>query len=279
MAEISLAAEGEAAALVSRKMLRSRRKRVLMQIVLGIGFPCALLIAWEALATIGAIDRRFFPAPSETFMSMVKLLENPEERRRLLVDILATYKRLVIGYGIGATLGIFIGVTMALLPAIRFSLSPLINATFPTPKLAIFPLLIVIFGLNDPSKIALVSVGVFYMTCIPTLSGVLHSNPLHYDVARAFKIPMWTRWFRIVLPAAMPSIVTGLKLGLGQALILVVSAEIVSAQEGLGHFIWDSWQVLNVSRMFIGLIVAGMTGAAAVIFGEFLERRLVPWSH
>jgi NitT/TauT family transport system permease protein len=76
----------------------------------------------------------------------------------------------------------------------------------------------------------------------------------------------------------MPSIVTGLKLGLGQALILVVSAEIVAAQEGLGHFISDSWQVLNVSRMFIGLIVVALTGGAAVLFGEILERRLVPWA-
>src|ERR1019366_4702994 len=142
--------------------------------------------------------------------------------------------------------------------------------------LAIFPLLIVIFGLDDPSKIVLVAIGVFYMTCLTTLSGVLYSNPLHRDVARAFRIPAWTRWFRIVLPAAMPSIVTGLKLGLGQALILVVSAEIVAAQEGLGHFIWDSWQVLNVSRMFIGLIVVALTGGAAVLFGEILERRLVP---
>jgi NitT/TauT family transport system permease protein len=80
-----------------------------------------------------------------------------------------------------------------------------------------------------------------------------------------------------VVPAALPSIVTGLKLGLGQALILVVSAEFVAAQEGLGHFIWDSWQVLDVSRMFMGLIVVAITGGGAVLIGETLERRLTPW--
>jgi ABC-type nitrate/sulfonate/bicarbonate transport system permease component len=273
-----LNADGEAAVIIPRKMLRTRRTRLWMQVVLGIGFPCALLFVWELLAAIGIIDRRFFPAPSETFISMAGLLQNAGERQRLIVDIMATYQRLVVGYGIGASLGVVTGAAMALSASVRFSLGPLINATFPTPKLAIFPLLIVIFGLDDASKIVLVAIGVFYMTCLTTLSGVLYSNPLHQDVARAFRMPAWTRWSRVVLPAAMPSVVTGLKLGLGQALILVVSAEIVAAQEGIGHFIWDSWQVLNVSRMFIGLIVVALTGGAAVLFGEILERRLVPWA-
>jgi NitT/TauT family transport system permease protein len=166
---------------------------------------------------------------------------------------------------------------MGLSTTVRFCLGPLVTATFPTPKLAIFPLLIVIFGLGDASKIALITLGVFYMTCLSTVSGVLYSNPLHRDVARAFRIPAWTRWSRIVVPAALPSIVTGLKLGLGQALILVVSAEFVAAQEGLGHFIWDSWQVLDVSRMFMGLFVVAITGGGAVLLGEMMERRLTPW--
>lgn len=176
------------------------------------------------------------------------------------------------------TLGVVTGVTMGLSTNVRYALGPLVNATFPTPKLAIFPLLIVIFGLGDPSKIALITLGVFYMTCLSTLSGVLYSNPLHGDVAQAFKMPAWTRWSRVVVPAALPQIVTGLKLGLGQALILVVSAEFVAAQQGLGQFIWDSWQVLDVSRSFVGLIVVALTGGAAVLIDETVERKLIPWS-
>jgi NitT/TauT family transport system permease protein len=265
--------------ILAGKILRARRTRLLQRIGLGIGFPICLLALWELLVAVGAIDRRFFPAPSGTFMGLLALLQDPVERGRLLADMLATYQRLLIGYGIGATLGVVTGVAMGLSQPVRFSLGPLVNATFPMPKLAIFPLLLVIFGLGDASKIALITLGVFYMTCLSTLSGVLYSNPLHRDVAQAFRIPAWTRWSRIVVPAAMPSIVTGLKLGLGQALILVVSAEFVAAQEGLGHFIWDSWQVLDISRMFMGLIVVALTGGAAVIFGEVLERRLIPWAN
>lgn len=261
-----------------QKMLRARRIRAVKQVVLGVGFPVALLLVWELLARTGVIDQRFFPAPTKVFAGMVSLLGNPTERGRLLIDMGATYQRLFFGYVIGATVGVITGVTMGLSENVRYCLGPLVNMTFPTPKLAIFPLLIVIFGLDDASKIALIAFGVFYMTCLSTLSGVLYSSPLHRDVARAFRIPAWTRWSRIVVPAALPSIVTGLKLGLGQALILVVSAEFVAAQEGLGQFIWDSWQVLDVSRMFVGLVVVALTGGAAVLLGETLERRLIPWS-
>lgn len=264
---------------LTRKMVRARRARLAKQIVLGVGFPMFLFLVWEVFARLGLIDQRFFPAPSRIFTGMVALLSDAGERARLLTDIGMTYQRLFLGYGIGATLGVFTGVTMGLSTNVRYCLGPLVNATFPTPKLAIFPLLIVIFGLGDPSKIALIALGVFYMTCLSTLSGVLYSNPMHRDVAQAFKMPALTRWSRVVVPAALPQIVTGLKLGLGQALILVVSAEFVASQQGLGQFIWDSWQVLDVSRMFVGLIVVALTGGAAVLIGEGIERKLIPWSN
>jgi ABC-type nitrate/sulfonate/bicarbonate transport system permease component len=276
MANTAFMSESEAAVL-PRKVRRAKRARMFKQVALGIGFPLLLLVIWEILARTGMIDRRFFPAPSTIVFGMISLLENPEERGQLLIDMGATYQRLFIGYVLGASIGIVTGITMGLSTTARYCLGPLVNGTFPTPKLAIFPLLIVAFGLGDASKIALITLGVFYMTCLSTVSGVLYSNPLHRDVATAFRIPAWTRWSRIVVPAALPSIVTGLKLGLGQALILVVSAEFVAAQEGLGHFIWDSWQVLDVSRMFMGLIVVAITGGGAVLIGETLERRLTPW--
>lgn len=276
MASTAFISESEAT-LLPRKMKQARRTRVIKQVMLGIGFPFALLVVWEILANTGTIDRRFFPAPSKIVVGMIALLADSHERGQLLIDMGATYQRLVIGYTLGASIGVITGITMGLSTTARYCLGPLVNATFPTPKLAIFPLLIVAFGLGDASKIALIALGVFYMTSLSTVSGVLYSNPLYRDVATAFRIPAWTRWSRIVVPAALPSIVTGLKLGLGQALILVVSAEFVAAQEGLGHFIWDSWQVLDVSRMFMGLVVVAITGGAAVLLGEMLEHRLTPW--
>jgi NitT/TauT family transport system permease protein len=82
----------------------------------------------------------------------------------------------------------------------------------------------------------------------------------------------------VVIPGALPAIVTGLKLGLGQALIVVVSTEMISGEDGMGHFIWQSWQVLDIPRMFLGLLIVALSGGAAMLFGDFLERTLTPWA-
>jgi ABC-type nitrate/sulfonate/bicarbonate transport system permease component len=259
--------------------LRARRRRRVEQVLYGVGFPLFLLTVWEVLVHLSIIDRRFFPAPTRIIANSASLLSNADERATLFRDIGATYLRLLIGFGFGSIAGILAGLLMALYRPIQFALSPLVYATYPTPKLAIFPLLIVIFGLGDASKNALVMMGVFYMTCINTLGGVLYANPIYNDVATAFKMPMLTRWTRVAIPSAMPAIVSGLKLGLGQALILVVSAEFVSAENGLGAFIWNAWQVLDISRMFLGLVAVAFTGGLALLFGLQLERYLIPWAN
>jgi ABC-type nitrate/sulfonate/bicarbonate transport system permease component len=259
--------------------LRTRRLRRVEQIVYGAGFPLVLLLIWEILVHAGIIDRRFFPAPSKIAVNTLHLLSDPAERATLLSDIGATYMRLLIGFGFGSIAGIAVGLLMALYRPVRFALSPLVYATYPTPKLAIFPLLIVIFGIGDASKNALVLMGVFYMTCINTLGGVLYANPIYSDVAAAFRMPTLTRWMRVAIPSAMPAIVSGLKLGLGQALILVVSAEFVSSENGLGSFIWKSWQVLDISRMFMGLVAVAATGGLALFIGSQAERYLIPWAN
>jgi ABC-type nitrate/sulfonate/bicarbonate transport system permease component len=272
------ASDDPATQAVVRRTLATQRRLGFMRVVLGLGFPLALFLIWEILARTGIVDQRFFPPPSRIVATAVETLGNATERGQLASDILVTLARLSVGYVLGAIIGILAGVLMGLYTPIRFALGPLVYATFPTPKIAIFPLLIVIFGIGNASKTALVTLGVFFMTCMSTLSGVLYANPIYKDVAQAFRLPTWTRWTRVIIPSALPAIVTGLKLGLGQALILVVSAEFVSSQDGLGHFIWNSWQVLDIPRMFMGLVVVGIIGGCAVLAGDMLERRLIPWA-
>jgi ABC-type nitrate/sulfonate/bicarbonate transport system permease component len=109
-----------------------------------------------------------------------------------------------------------------------------------------------------------------------TLSGVLYANPIYRDLAIAYRIPVVTQWRRIMLPSALPSILAGLKLGIGQALILVVSSEFVSASDGIGYYIWNSWQILDIPRMFIGLIVVSIMGGVAIALSNAAERWLIP---
>ncbi len=263
---------------IAQHMLRARQRHKFQKILYGFIFPLGLLSLWELFVYLGVIDRRFFPAPSRILSACIQLLANNTERATLIRDIAVTYTRLALGFTIGSIGGIVVGILMALYAPLRFGIGPIVYATYPTPKLAIFPLLIVIFGIGDMSKTALVTLGVFYMTCINTLGGVLYANPIYGDVAHAFRMPPLTRWIKVVVPSAMPSIVTGLKLGLGQALILVVSAEFVAAENGIGYFIWNSWQVLDISRMFLGLVVVAITGGLAMLLGTLFERRLIPWA-
>ncbi len=272
-----MAADEGAVAFRARAGRRERRRRSL-QLALGIAFPLSLLLLWQVLEWAGAIDGRFFPPPSQIFASSVELLSDPTQRASLLRDMGASGTRILFGYSLGAMLGIVTGIAMARVALLRFALGPTIQAIYPMPKLAVFPLFIVIFGLGDASKIALIALGVFFMTCMSTLSGVMASNPIHQDVAKAFRFPAWTRWTRVVIPGALPAIVTGLKLGLGQALIVVVSTEMISGEDGMGHFIWQSWQVLDIPRMFLGLVIVALSGGAAMLFGDFLERTLTPWA-
>lgn len=266
------------AASAVRETLRRRRNQTLLRIGLGIACPFVLLCIWELLDAVRIIDPRFFPPPTRVVANGAALLADATQRAQLLSDTLITLRRLAIGYTLGAVSGVLMGVAMALYAPLRFSFSPVVFGTFPMPKIAIFPLLIALFGIGEGGKIALVTMGVFYMTCINTLSGVLYAAPIYRDVVRAFRVPLWIGWTQVVLPSAMPAIVAGLKLGLGQALILVVSAEFVSADDGIGHYIWDSWQVLAIPRMFVGLVVITAIGGLAVLIGSLVERRLVPWA-
>jgi NitT/TauT family transport system permease protein len=266
----------DANAFVSETLRRRRNARI-QSIALGVGLPVALLLLWQMAAQLGWIDRRFFPAPATIGVSIVDYLSSGANRGVLLEHVLATLRRVGIGYGIGATAGVTLGVIMGLHIQTRWAIGPMLYGLFPMPKIAIYPLMIVIFGLGDASSSALVTLGVFFMTCISTLSGIRYTNAIYHDVANAFRFPPMTRWFRVFIPAAMPSIITGLRLGLGQALILVVAAEFVSADRGMGRFIWDSWQILDISRMFMGLGIVLMFGGTAAVLGNIAEQRLIPW--
>jgi ABC-type nitrate/sulfonate/bicarbonate transport system permease component len=278
LANMDPAIEGPDLSPAAARVLRQRRNDAVRRVVYGAGFPILLLLAWEAATRMNLIDIRFFPSPTRIAATAVNILTTPVEAAKLVGDVLATVQRLVLGYILGAVSGIVAGAAMGRYKAVRYALGPLVYATFPTPKLAIFPLLIVIFGLGDTSKTALVTLAVFYMTAINTMSGVIHANPIYLDFAKAFRVPVLTAWWRVVLPSALPSIMAGLKLGIGQALIMVVSAEFVSSNNGVGYYIWNSWQVLDVARMFVGLAVVMLIGGIAVWLSNQLERYLLPWA-
>jgi ABC-type nitrate/sulfonate/bicarbonate transport system permease component len=257
------------------RQARSRDRR--LRILCGALTPILLLVVWQLAASAGALDANFFPAPSTILRDSAKYFTEADLRHQLLTNLHHSGVRLGVGFVIGAASGMVVGLLMGLVPIARYSLSALINGTYPLPKLTLYPLMIIFFGIGNVSMIALVALGVFFMMCINTVAGVTYSPPIYRDIAQAFQVPPLTRLMRITIPAAIPSVIGGLKLAFGQALIIVVSTEFVSGQDGIGYMIWNSWQVLNVSAMFIGLAVVGITGWLGSMAIAALGRKAVPW--
>ncbi|HZT90049.1 MAG TPA: ABC transporter permease [Stellaceae bacterium] len=241
--------------------------------LIGLVSPVVLLAIWETLARTGVIDPRFFPAPSSIAVSFVRLCGSGE----LWTNLSASLARLGWGYLLGGVPALLLGLAMGLYRPVRALVDPLVAATYPVPKSAILPLVLLIFGLGEASKIVMVALGVFYPVLINTTAGVLQIEPIYLDVGKNFGAGRWQTFRTIALPGAAPLIMAGVKLGVGMGLILIAIAEMVGAQDGIGYMIWNAWQLMTVDTMFVGLIVIAVLGFAFNVALDELERWILPW--
>lgn len=235
--------------------------------------PLTLLLLWELLARAEAIDVRLFSSPSLIMTSFFPLLYSGELLRHTLVSV----ERIVLGFLAGAIPAIFLGVAMGLSPLIRSFLEPMINATYPIPKLALMPMILLIFGLGETSKVFTIAIGVFYLVVINTMTGVLNIDKIYLDVARSFGAGRRDFYLTVALPGALPMIFAGLKLGMGMALILIVAAELSAAQAGIGWMIWRSYDMFDIERMFAALIMLTILGYLFSLLLDKLEQAALPW--
>lgn len=242
--------------------------------LLAVATPLALLLLWEVLVAVGVVDVRFFPAPSSIFTRMLELIRNGE----LLGHTVTSLRRLFLGFWLGLVPGLLLGVAMGLIRPLRAAVKPLVSGTYPIPKSALLPLILLIFGLGEMSKIVMVAIGVFYPVVLNTVSGVTQIAPIYYDVAGNFQASRWQVFRTVALPGAMPTIMTGVELGAGLGLILIAIAEMVGSQSGLGFMIWNAWQLYSVETMYVGLLVIAVIGYLLSLLLAELGRLLIPWN-
>jgi NitT/TauT family transport system permease protein len=241
--------------------------------ILAFATPLALLTVWELLARIGVIDTRFFPPPTSILEQMFVMMGNGE----LWTHLIASLRRLFIGFWVGLVPALILGVVMGLSRPVRAAFGPLVSGTYPIPKSALLPLILLIFGLGESSKIVMVAIGVFYPVVLNTVAGVLQVAPVYYEVANNFGASKWQVFKTVAVPGAMPNIMTGVELGAGLGLILIAIAEMVGAQSGLGFMIWNAWQLYSVETMYVGLLVIAVIGyALSLLLGE-VARLVMPW--
>jgi NitT/TauT family transport system permease protein len=241
--------------------------------LIGVLSPAVFVLLWEASARVGLVDARFFPAPTSVIGEFGKLVGSGE----LWANLWASLQRLGWGFLLGGVPALLLGVVMGLYRPIRAAIDPLVAATYPIPKSAILPLILLIFGLGEASKVVMVALGVFYPVLINTISGVVQIDRIYLDVGRNFRASRWQLFRTIALPGAMPSIMAGVKLGVGMGLILIAIAEMIGAKEGIGYMIWNAWQILSVETMYVGLAVIALLGYLFTLALDELEVLILPW--
>ena len=235
--------------------------------------PIVLLVLWELLVRTGLLDARFFPSPSSVLLELKAMAASSE----LWLHAGYTISRMLIGFVLGAVPAVLLGIIMGLSASVRAFLQPVVAAIYPIPKIALFPLIMLIFGLGESSKWVIVAVAVFFQVLMSTLAGVVHIERIYLDVAADFRATRWQAYRTIALPAALPFIFTGFQLGIGMALIVVVIAENFGTEWGLGYVIWHSWQIFEVREMFVALILVALLGYLSQLALGRIERALVPW--
>ena len=236
--------------------------------------PVLLLFLWEAVCQLEWLDPRFFPAPSTIFGVFLEDWGNGD----LLRHIQATLLRIGVGFLMGVVPALILGLWLGLFKWPRRLMTPIFSTLYTIPKVAIFPLLLLLFGLGDMSKFVLIAIGVFFLVFFSTLGGVLQIPPIYFDVARTAGASHRQIMWGVALPASLPSVFTGLKLATGHAYVLIAASEIIGAKSGVGFYIWTSWQLFSIARMFIGIVLISLMGYLSMVLIEQIQRRLIPYA-
>jgi len=228
----------------------------LNKVLLGIT-PIALLIAgWQFLVSFGYAPVTLLPPPGAVFLRLAQQLLTSD----FLHEIAATLVRLFAGFAIAVVLGVTIGLAAAVSPAVNAVVKPLVRVLAPVPKVALYPALLLILGFDHASKITLVAADALFPILLSTYYGASMVEQKLIWSAMAAGTPRTQILFKVVLPAAMPSILTGCRIGLVISCIVVFLAEMITSTDGLGHMLVQAARTFQTVDMFVPLITISMLG-------------------
>ncbi len=221
-----------------------------------------VIVVWWAIALA---KHELMPTPPEALVANLDYILHPFYRRGpgdlgLGWLLLASLRRVLIGFGLGAIVAIPIGFLIGMSKKAMLTLNPIIQIFKPVSPLAWLPIALAMFNLADPSAIFVIFITSLWATIINTALGVASVPNDYLDVARVLEMPYWRRILKIVLPASLPYIFTGLRISLGIAWLVIVAVEMLTGGVGIGFFVWDEWSRLNLSSVFLAVLVIGLTG-------------------
>jgi taurine transport system permease protein len=244
-------------------------------VLLGATGVIAFIALWEAGVFVGLINAAFLPPPSTLLKDVFKMAG--EGNTLLLKDILVSTKRVLIGFLLSAAAGVPLGLFMGMSPTIKAFLDPVISLIRPLPAMSWIPLTMLWLGIDEAQKYAIVFMGCFASVLVYTTDATRRVDPLLIRAAMNLGARRLSVIRHVVLPGALPNIISGLKVVLAIAWTCVISAELVGAEEGLGFRIWSAKENFHISLVLLGMVCISATVLILDLVFRFFEWLALPW--
>lgn len=251
-----------------KRQVKERFKQMLT-----IASPIFLLLLWEFLSQTGLVDIRFFPPPSAIVHTFWEMMMNGILAEHVGISLY----RIFLGFLLGVIPGVIIGLLMGLYSPIRHFISPIVMALMPIPTLALLPIIIILFGIGDLSKVITIAGSVFFPVVINTVAGVTTIDTIYLDVAKNYGAGRLNFFLKIAFPGALPVMLEGIQMGQAIALLTIVAAEMMGATSGIGFLIWTSYKAFLLQEMYVGLILISFFGYLFSLLLRGVQKKMLPW--
>lgn len=243
------------------------------RLVLGVVGLVGLTSLWELAADSGLYRRSLLSAPSSIWKAAVEDAGSGTIWPHLIVS----FNEFALGFLAALAIGIPLGFGIGLVKRVDYFASVLLSGIYSTPKVALVPLIIIVAGIGLAEKVVVVFLLAVFAVVLSTVAGVRSVSEKHLDITRSFGASRWLTFRAVVLPSTFPFILSGIRIASGRALVGVVVAELLAANEGIGYYIGFWGSLLDTSRVMLGIVVLGTFGIVTGELVRLLERRFERW--
>ncbi|MCI1881257.1 MAG: ABC transporter permease [Sporolactobacillus sp.] len=258
---------------VKKAPLHRAKKSHWHKVIIGLMVPLVILIVWQLIGSMRWVAKTVLPTPMDILLAGKSLILSGI----LFNDLRISVIRAAVGFLIGGGLGLFFGMLVGLSSRSENLLDPSLQMVRTIPHLAIAPLFILWFGLGDLSKVLLIALGAFFPLYVNTFLGIRRVDAKLFDVARILEFSKWKQIQLLILPAALPNILLGVRLSLGAAWLSLVVAELMGSTAGVGYMIMDARQFSNTDIVFVGIVIFAFVGKLTDSLVRMLERHYLKW--
>ena len=235
--------------------------------------PVGLIVVWQIASSLGWLSTRVLPAPLEVIKAAVALAVSGD----LWVHVKVSAGRALAGLAIGGGLGLLLGLLTGSVRFFETLLDSTIQMVRNIPALALIPLVILWFGIDETAKLFLISVSVFFPIYLNTFHGIRNVDPGLIEMGRTYGLSRWQLYREIILPGALSSILVGLRFSLGLMWVILIVAETISAQAGIGYLAMNAREFLQTDIVLVGILLYALLGKLADVFAKGLERYWLRW--